>query len=265
MPKKFTYPYPLPAVTVDMAIFTITMTNEFSVLLIRRREDPFQGSLALPGGFVEVGAGYNGQEDQGESVEAAAARELHEETGLRVDRDRVLLEQLYTFGGPGRDPRGRVISVAYFALVGMDVAARVRAGDDAASADWFPLWAPPQDDTAIKRPRGYVRPEQTLADVLGNLYLAFDHTRILTMAVERIRGKIDYDPRIARALLPAQFTLSEFRRVHEIVKGASYDRSNFAKRFQRMVEDRRIVELPKSGRLRSQGRPPKMFKFPETP
>lgn len=265
MPKKFTYAYPLPAVTVDMAIFTITKQNEFSVLLIRRGDDPFKGSLALPGGFVEVGAGYNGQDDQGESVETAAARELHEETSLRVERDGVFLEQLYTFGDPGRDPRGRVISVAYFALVGMDVAPRVQAGDDAASADWVPLWTLPQVDDSVKRHRASAPAMKTLADVIGELDLAFDHSKILSMAVERIRGKIDYDPRITRALLPTEFTLTEFRRVHETVKGASYDRSNFAKRFQRMVEDERIVELPSRGRLRSKGRPPKLFKFPETP
>lgn len=259
MAKKFAYEYPLPAVTVDMAIFTITKKNEFSVLLIQRKDDPFKGALAFPGGFVEVGAGYNGADNQGESVEAAAARELREETSLVVERDGVFLEQLYTFGNPGRDPRGRVISVAYFALVAMDVAPRVRAGDDAAAADWVPLWSGPSEDQVSKA----VKKTLPLDKTIKGLKLAFDHASILTKAVERIRGKIDYDPRIAQALLPSEFTLTEFRRVHEIVKGASYDRSNFSKRFQRMVEDQRIVETSARANLRSKGRPPKLYKFPE--
>ena len=92
--------------------------------------------------------------------------------------------------------------------------------------------------------------------------LAFDHHKVLTTAIERIRGKIDYDPRIAQGLLPEEFTTKEFRRVHEIVKGEMYDRNNFNKRFRRMVEDGRFIECEDTKELRGGGRPPKLYRFP---
>lgn len=236
-----TYDYPLPAVTVDMVIFTISKKGQLHVLLIQRRDDPFQGFWAIPGGFVEVGVGHKAEGDQGESPYDAAVRELKEETGLDANRDGIFLEQLFTFGDPGRDPRGRVISVAYFALLSPDFSV-LRAGDDAADAQWFNV------PDAIGE--------------TGGMELAFDHWKILQMAVERIRGKMDYDPRIAQGLLPAEFTQKEFRRVHEIVKGESYDRSNFNKRFRRMVEDGRFEEIDATKELRSSGRPPKLYRFP---
>ena len=239
-----TYKYPLPAVTVDMVIFTISKRGQLNVLLIERGDEPFKGCQALPGGFIEVGVGCAPDGDQGESDRDAADRELEEETGLRAERDGVFMEQLYTFAEPDRDPRGRVISIAHYALVGPDIASRVRPGDDAVKAGWFP----------IKGSRAH--------DENGPVTLAFDHPKILAMALERIRGKIDYDPRIAQGLLPTEFTQKEFRRVHEIVKAETYDSSNFSKRFRRMLEDGRFVEVGAEKELRGAGRPPKLYKFP---
>lgn len=243
---KFHADYPLPAVTVDMVVFTISRRGRLEFLAIRRRDDPFKGCLALPGGFVNVGGGYAAGSDQGESLREAAERELQEETGLDASRDDVFLEQLYTFGDPGRDPRGRVISVAYYALVGMDVAPRVRAGDDAAEAFWNPVWESDPDD------RGSYLCSLT----------AFDHAEVLRMAVERIQGKIDYDARIARSLLPPEFTSNELRRVYDIVKGETHDRSNFQKRFKRMVEDGLIIETDDTSSVGS-GRPARLCRFSE--
>lgn len=235
--KKHSYEYTLPAVTVDMVVFTIRYSR-LHVLLIQRRDDPFQGCWALPGGFVDVGVGYAPDGDQGESIEQAAERELEEETGLKRERDGVFLEQLYTFGAAGRDPRGRVISIAYYALISPEAYHRVEAGDDAAKAEWFDV--------------------EEFSDSL-----AFDHDKILKTAVERVRGKIDYDPRLTRALLPDEFTSKEFRRVHEIVKGTTYDLSNFSRRFRRMVEDGRFVEVNEMQETRGRGRPARLYRFPE--
>jgi 8-oxo-dGTP diphosphatase len=241
MGKKYRYDYPLPACTVDMVIFTIR-NGRLMVLLIRRRDDPFKDHWAIPGGFVDVGVGHAAEGEQGESIEAAAERELLEETGLQRDRDNVFLEQLFTFGDPGRDPRGRVITISHYALISPEAYHRVQAGDDAKEAEWFDV-----------------------ADVVedGDVELAFDHDKILRVAVERVRGKIDYDPRLVRALLPEEFTAKEFRRVHEIVKGVTYDSSNFSKRFRRMVEDGRFEELEETKELRGQGRPPRLYRFAE--
>ncbi len=124
--KKFTYEYPRPSVTVDVALIAREPTPQ--ILLIRRKHDPFAGAWALPGGFV----------DMDEALEASARRELREETGLEVGA----LEQLHTFGDPNRDPRGRTISVVYLAMV--DAAAlQPRADDDAAEVGWHSLTQPP--------------------------------------------------------------------------------------------------------------------------
>jgi 8-oxo-dGTP diphosphatase len=144
MKKKYTYDYPRPAVTVDMVIVTREKTPR--VLLIRRKHPPFVGKWAIPGGFVEME----------ETLEAAAQRELFEETTLRA----LKLEQLHTFGDPGRDPRGRVISVAYLALVDPRKL-KPRAADDAAEVAWHDLMHPPT--------------------------LAFDHSEILALARQRLK------------------------------------------------------------------------------
>jgi 8-oxo-dGTP diphosphatase len=215
-------------VAVDLVVLTI-LDADLKVLLIRRGEAPFKGSWALPGGFVRVGAT---PEEQGESLDRAAHRELHEETNL--PEGSVFLEQLYTFGEAGRDPRFRVITVAYYALVRPTLAPLVRAGGDAASADWISLG---------ERPK---------------LKLAFDHGEILDRAVQRIRGKLDYSD-IAFELVPETFTIPELRSVHEVIKGTTYDPGNFRRRFQRMLADDVIQQAP--GKRITASKPAKVFRF----
>jgi 8-oxo-dGTP diphosphatase len=174
-------------VTVDLVIFALR-DWELQVLLIRRGVPPFEGRWALPGGFVR----------QGESLEDAARRELEEETGVRD----VYLEQLYTFGDADRDPRGRIVTVAYYALLTGE-AAPLKAGTDAGAAAWMP---------ARKHPP-----------------LAFDHDRILTYALERLANKLDYTT-VGFQLLPRKFTLSQLQRVYETVLGRSLDKRNFRRK-----------------------------------
>lgn len=184
---SFTYPYARPALTVDCAVFGLD-DEDLKLLLVRRDIEPFAGRWALPGGFVRVD----------ESVDAAARRELSEETGL----SRVYLEQLYTFGALGRDPRERVVSVAYYALVNLSDH-RVKAATDAREAAWF-----------------------TVSDVPR---LAFDHDDIAAMALERLKGKVRYRP-IGFELLPAKFTLSQLQRLYEKVLEKGLDKRNFRKK-----------------------------------
>lgn len=227
---RFVYEYPRPAVAVDMVVLA-RVEQELRVLLIRRGEAPYRGRWALPGGFVHV----SDEGGQGEDLDTAAARELHEETGLRP-RD-VYLRQFRAFGKPGRDPRGRVISVAYFALVPGDLLPKTRAGDDAAEAQWVPL-------SLVEQRR-----------------LAFDHKDILEVALATIRERLASDLRIASSLVPAEFTKAELRGVFEIVSGQSYDKSNFNKRFNRMIEDGTITAGPGVRALPGPGRPAKLFSF----
>ncbi|MCZ6726542.1 MAG: NUDIX domain-containing protein [Acidobacteria bacterium] len=182
-----TYEHPRPALTVDCVVFAI-VEEQLKGLLIRRAQAPFIDAWALPGGFV----------DMGEDLEAAARRELEEETGLAD----LFLEQLYTFGSPARDPRGRVVSVAYYALA--DLAGRqVSAASDAAAADWFAVDALPE--------------------------LAFDHAEIFACALERLRGKVRYAP-LGFELLPGQFTLTQLQRLYEIILGRELDKRNFRRK-----------------------------------
>jgi ADP-ribose pyrophosphatase YjhB (NUDIX family) len=173
-------------VTVDIVIFTI-QDGTLKVLLIRRGIPPFQGCMAIPGGFVH----------DDESLDAAALRELHEETGVND----VYLEQLYTFGAPGRDPRGRVITVAYYALV--PAGHSVKPGSDASAAGWHDASALPP--------------------------LAFDHKAIIDYALERLRNKLEYTT-AGFKLLPEQFTLSELQAVYETILGRKLDKRNFRKK-----------------------------------
>jgi 8-oxo-dGTP diphosphatase len=181
-------------VAVDIVLFTIR-DRLLHVLLIKRIAQPFEGRFALPGGFV--------RED--ESLDQAAVRELREETGV----DQVYLEQLYSFGDPKRDPRGRIIAVAYYALVPHTQS--LHAGTDAADAAWFAV--------------GEVPP------------LAFDHGKIVEYAHQRIRNKLDYT-NVGFELLPAKFTLTELQLVHEAILGESLDKRNF----RRKIGQRGIVE-----------------------
>lgn len=220
--------HPRPALTVDIVVLSI-LDNELKVLLIRRKAHPFRGRWALPGGFVSVGDAYD---DQGEDLEQAARRELAEETGLAEGS--VFLEQLYTFGDAYRDPRTRIITVAYYALVKPDLAPQVSAGSDAAEAEWHAVGDLPA------------------------LELAFDHERILQVALERVRGKLDYSD-IAYELVPDSFTIGELRSVHERIEGRKLDRGNFRRRFNRALEDGRIEQTTQ---LRpTSARPAKLYRF----
>ena len=174
-------------VTVDIVIFSLR-DGELHVLLVRRAIPPFQGRWALPGGFIL----------EGESLDDAARRELAEETGVRQG----YLEQLYTFGDPGRDPRGRVVTVAYYALLTAETAP-LAAGTDAGDARWMPARRHPP--------------------------LAFDHERIVAHALERLANKLEYTT-IGFQLLPKKFTLSQLQRVYEAVLGRSLDKRNFRRK-----------------------------------
>lgn len=184
---SFTYKYPHPAVTVDGVVFGFDETD-LKLLLIRRRIEPNKGAWALPGGFVNINEG----------LEEAARRELHEETGI----EELYLEQLYTFGEPKRDPRERVISVAYYALVKLSEHT-VRAASDAIEVAWFPVAELPT--------------------------LAFDHERIVDTGLKRLKAKVRYEP-IGFELLPEKFTLGELQRLYETVLEQSLDKRNFRKR-----------------------------------
>ena len=219
--------YPRPAVAVDLAIFTI-VDADLKVLLIRRGEEPFKGGWALPGGFVRVGPSA---EEQGEDLDAAAQRELTEETGLRPGA--AYLAQLHTFGRAGRDPRHRVITVAYYALVRPTLAPLIHAGGDAASAEWHSVGRLPRR-------------------------LAFDHREILDAALERIRDQVD-ESDIAFELVPETFSIPELRSVHEAIKGTAYDPGNFRRRFKRMQTDGFIVQEP--GRRIGPTKPAAVYRF----
>ena len=185
----FSYEYERPSLTVDCVIFGLDLEEEnLKVMLIERDLEPFAGMWAIPGGFVR----------SGETLEAAAVRELQEETGVAD----VFLEQLYTFGDPGRDPRGWVVSVAYYALVSPEKHT-VQAATDARQARWFPVTSLPP--------------------------LAFDHAEILGVALERVRGKLTYAP-IGFELLPRKFTIKQLQKLYEIVVGRRIDNRNFRKK-----------------------------------
>lgn len=188
---SFTYAHPRPAVAVDCVVFGLD-DDDLKVLLVQRDLPPFEGRWALPGGFVRLD----------ETLEAAARRELREETGLTE----VYLEQLFTFGELDRDPRERVVSVAYYALVKLHDHA-VKAATDARDAAWF-----------------------AVADLPA---LAFDHERIVSLAHERLRGKLRYQP-IGFELLPPKFTLSQLQRLYETVLEAPLDKRNFRKKILSM-------------------------------
>jgi 8-oxo-dGTP diphosphatase len=200
--------YPRPSVAVDVVLLTVA-DDTLQTLLVRRTEPPQRGRWALPGTFVRMD----------ESLDAAAARAIATKAGLSD----VFIEQLYTFGDPGRDPRTRVLSVTYYALV---EAARLRAAADART----------DHDLCLARVR---RDEESLAVTAdaSPLELAFDHPRLLAVAVDRIRGKLDYAP-IGFELLPDRFTLLDLRRVHEAILGRPLNKDSF----RRKVIDRGLVE-----------------------
>lgn len=209
-----TYEYPRSALTVDCVVFGFDEAA-LKVLLIERGLPPFKGKWALPGGFVRVD----------ETVDEAARRELAEETGLT----NVFLEQLYTFGALDRDPRERVVSVAYYALVKL-VEHPAMGASDASDAGWFPAARPPA--------------------------LAFDHAGILKMALERLRGKVRYEP-IGFELLPEKFTLSQLQHLYEIVLQGAVDKRNFRKKILGMEL---LIPLKEQARAGAH-RPAQLFRF----
>jgi 8-oxo-dGTP diphosphatase len=186
--ETFSYEYPHPAVTTDVVVFTI-LDGRLNTLLVKRANPPHQGQWALPGGFLDID----------EDLDTCAARELEEETGISG----LFLEQLYTFGATHRDPRERVISVTYYALVPQNTLATPRAASDAAEVGWFPFEALPR--------------------------LAFDHAAIIAMAHRRLVAKLDYSS-IALQFMPTAFTLSELQRVYEVLLNQALDKRNFRKR-----------------------------------
>ena len=202
------------AIAVDVVLFTI-QGGTLKVLLVKRQRPPYRGAWALPGGIV-------GPE---ESVDDAALRELQEETNI----SRIYLEQLYTFGEPNRDPRGRVITVSYYALVNWQQF-QLKARQRVSEADWF----------AVKR-----LPE-----------LAFDHRRIVDYALERLRNKLNYTT-IGFQLLPKEFTLTELQGAYEVILGQRLDKRNFRRKMLQL----NILEGTKEFKVNGRQRPARLYTF----
>lgn len=205
-----------PAITVDLVIFSVR-DHDLNVLLVRRLASPFRGRWALPGGF--------GQPN--ESLDDAARRQLEEETGVHD----VYLEQLYTFGAPRRDPRGRVISVAYFALAAASVTAQANGAD--AEVAWHAVDKLPE--------------------------LAFDHSEIVRYALQRLRYKLEYTS-VGFELLPNEFTLTELQTAYEIVLGEKLDKRNFRRR---ILDAGILAETSRYRESDGQGRPARLYRYKE--
>ena len=204
-------------VAVDAIVFGYSKQDGVSVLLIQRKYDPYKGSWAIPGGFVL----------ENESLEEAVERELFEETGIQVN----YLEQLYTFGEPGRDPRQRIISVAYFGLVKTSQYQELKASTDAENAKWFSIKRIPQ--------------------------LAFDHKEILSVAITRLRAKISYQP-IGFELLDKKFPFSDLEKLYTALLDREINRRNFSKKILSFDFLEETGELTKP---EGKGRPSKIYQF----
>lgn len=219
----FAYEYPRPALAVDCVVFGLGEPN-LEVLLFERAEPPCQDRWALPGGFVRV----SDDSSQGESLEEAARRQLREKTNVEV----TYLEQLYTFGDPGRDTRGRVVSVAYYGLVRTkDHAAS--PGRKAKGAHWFSVTNGKKGRSAFEVLCTGGDSDVLVGDANGRDWepLAFDHGRVLNLALDRLRAKIRYAP-IGFNLLPPQFTLGQLQALYEAILGRSVDKANFRKKLR---------------------------------
>lgn len=204
-------------IAVDAIVFGYNKEHSVSVLLIKRKYDPFKDKWAIPGGFVL----------DDESLEDAVFRELKEETGVEIN----YLEQLYTFGKPDRDPRRRIISVAYFGLVNSKQFSKLSADTDASEVDWYNIKELPE--------------------------LAFDHDSILEVAIERIRNKIKYQP-IGFELLDEKFPFSDLENLYSILLDKDIDRRNFKKKIQKLGI---LEELNEKAKSTGAGRPGNLFQF----
>ena len=269
--------YKKPSVTVDMLIFTVTDEEKESyrklpekalkVLMIKRGDHPHLGQWALPGGFVE----FN------ESLDEAALRELKEETNI----DNIYMEQLYTWGDVGRDPRTRVISASYMSLVD-STTLDIKASDDADDAKWFTISCKLQQEQKKITPKGYVLKrwfELTLTgedeeldaiikivktvdgkimvtkrEIVESGKIAFDHAKIIEYGLERLRNKIEYTD-VAFNLMPKRFTLTQLQQVYEVILDTELLKANF----RRKVSDR-VVETNEYTKNVGH-RPSKLFKF----
>jgi 8-oxo-dGTP diphosphatase len=200
-------------VTVDIVIFTI-QSDELKVLLVKRGAPPFKGQFALPGGFVR----------QDESLDDAAMRELREETGVSD----VYLEQLYSFGDPRRDPRERIVTVAYYALISAD-RSQLSAGTDATEAAWWRVNKLPT--------------------------LAFDHRKVLDYALERLRNKLEYTT-VGFQLLPEKFSLTELQGVYEAILDKKLDKRNFRRKIELLKILKPTPEYRRGGQ-----RPARLYRF----
>lgn len=204
-------------VTVDTVAFAVQQ-DALEVLLVKRKYDPFKNSWALPGGFVT---------DEDDTIDKAAARELVEETNV----GNVYLEQLYTFGDKGRDPRGRTITVAYLALLRQEEL-ELRASSDASGVAWWPVMDLPE--------------------------LAFDHKDIITYAHQRLKYKVEYS-QAAFMLLQSKFRLRDLQSVYEAVLGRSVDNRNFRKKFLNTGVLHELNETSQEGTYR----PARLYSFSE--
>ena len=204
-------------IAVDAIVFGYSKQDGISVLLIQRKYEPFRNSWAIPGGFVL----------ENESLEEAVERELLEETGIKVN----YLEQLYTFGEPGRDPRQHITSVAYFGLVKSAQFQRLKASTDAADAKWFNIKRLP--------------------------VLAFDHKQILQKAIDRLRAKVRYQP-IGFELLDKKFPFSDLEKLYTALLDKEINRRNFSKK---ILSFGFIEETGEKQKAEGKGRPSNMFQF----
>jgi len=205
------------SLTVDAIVFGYEPKEGLSVLLVKRKYAPFKGRWAIPGGFVK----------EKESLEQAVKRELQEETGVKVN----YLEQLYSFGNPKRDPRSRIVTIAYYGLV-RSSNFELFATTDAQDAKWFHLNELPK--------------------------LAFDHQKILAYGLDRLQNKISYKP-IGFKLLDEKFTMEEIHHLYEVIYNRKLDRRNFRKKFLKLDILEELEEKSSGGR----GRPGSYYRFDE--
>jgi 8-oxo-dGTP diphosphatase len=200
--------------TVDAVVFTI-LDKRLKILLVKRKYAPFEGKFALPGGFVRIN----------ENIEAAAARELEEETGVKG----IYLKKMPSFGDVGRDPRGRVVTVPFLALIdGVEV--KLHATGDAALARWHDAYALPE--------------------------IGFDHKQIFEMALEELRDELE-STSVAVEIMPPKFTLTEMQNAYEIIKNKKLDKRNFRKK---MKEIGLLKELPET-KMEGAHRPAQLYSF----